>query len=291
MDSYFNQYRMMLSLRGLTDHTIKSYSTYIRAYLDYLQSVLHQKPEDVSWDEMRAFIEWLKDTRDLSDRTINTAISQLRFFHIYVLHQYWDPTQLPFRKFDTYLPFVPSRDMILEFLSSITDLKFRSIIALMYSSGLRSGEARTLHYEDISRTQMTIHIRSTKSRSDRYAILSRNALDTLTEYWFTCGRPKDLLFPSNKHRNGKVVPVSSQYLSSRIRAQEALLGWPHRLTAHSFRHAFATHLYENGTDIFQIKELMGHRSLNSTAIYIHLANPSRRNIKSPLDEIGGGLHE
>lgn len=104
MDNYFNSYREMISFRGLADHTLKSYCTYIRAYLDYLQNILHKQPEDVSWQELRDFVRWLQAERGISDCTVNTAISQLRFFTIYVLHKPWDDTQLPMRKFDIYLP-------------------------------------------------------------------------------------------------------------------------------------------------------------------------------------------
>ncbi len=83
MDKYFNSYREMISLRGLTGHTLKSYSTYIRSYLDYLQNILHKSPEDVSWQDLRDYIRWLQKERNLSDRTVNAAISQLRFFTIY----------------------------------------------------------------------------------------------------------------------------------------------------------------------------------------------------------------
>lgn len=79
----------MISLRGLTEHTTISYSTYIRAYLDYLTVILHKAPEEVSWEELRDYIKWLKKSRDLSDRTVNCAISQLRFFTMYVLHKPW----------------------------------------------------------------------------------------------------------------------------------------------------------------------------------------------------------
>lgn len=84
---YLKVYREMISLRGLTDHTVTSYSTYIRSYLDYLQDILLKQPEDVSWAELRDFILWLQKERSLSDRTINACISQLRFFTIYVLHK------------------------------------------------------------------------------------------------------------------------------------------------------------------------------------------------------------
>ena len=83
MDKYLNSFREMISLRGLTDHTLQGYSTYIKAYLDYLTEILHKSPEDVSWDELRDYIRWIQNTRDLSDRTVNCVISQLRFFTIF----------------------------------------------------------------------------------------------------------------------------------------------------------------------------------------------------------------
>ena len=132
MDKYFNSYREMISLRGLTDHTLKSYSTYIRSYLDYLQNILHKFPEDVSWQDLRDYIRWLQKERNLADRTINTAISQLRFFTIYVLHKLWDDNQLPKRKFDAYLPFVPTQKETFEFISTIPDLKQKAMVAVMY---------------------------------------------------------------------------------------------------------------------------------------------------------------
>ncbi|WP_281845482.1 phage integrase N-terminal SAM-like domain-containing protein [Sellimonas catena] len=121
----------MISLRGLTDHTLTSYSTYIRSYLDYLHSVLHKLPEEVSWDELRDFIRWLQKNRSLSDRTINACISQLRFFTIYVLHKPWDPTQLPIRKFDSYLPFVPTKKEVHTFISTLSDPKPKAMVALI----------------------------------------------------------------------------------------------------------------------------------------------------------------
>lgn len=104
MDDYLNLFREMISLRSLTEHTAKSYSTYIKTYLFYLSEILHKTPEEVSWSDLREFVRWLQREKSLSDRTINHCISQLRFFTLYVLHKPWDPTQLPMRKFDSYLP-------------------------------------------------------------------------------------------------------------------------------------------------------------------------------------------
>ena len=256
----------MISLRGLTDHTIVSYSTYIRAYLDYLSNILHKMPEDVSWAELRDFIRWLQKEKNLSDRTINHCISQLRFFTIYVLHKPWDPTQLPLRKFDAYLPYVPSQEEAFQFISTMPGIKPRTMCALMYSSGLRIGEVCRLRYEDIDRKNMRIHISHTKARQDRYASLSRYALDLLTQYWFQCGRPTGWLFPGSQKRVSD-RPINTYYLSWHIHKHEERLGWPARITCHSFRHAFGTHLYENGVDLLTIKALLGHKSLGSTMLY------------------------
>ena len=181
MDNYLNSFRKMISLRGLTDHTLKSYCTYIRTYLDYLNNILHKSPEEVSWDELRDYICWLQKSRDLSDRTINGAISKLRFFTLYVLHKPWDDTQLPMRRFDEYLPFVPSKEETWQFISSMPDLKPKTMVTLMYSSGLRIGEVCRLRYEDVDRKHMRLHITHSKNRNDRYAILSKAALDLLTQ--------------------------------------------------------------------------------------------------------------
>lgn len=288
MQKYLDTYIQMISLRGLTDHTIKSYCTYLGAYLNYLETVLHKLPEDVSWEETRSFIFQIQHERNLSDRTINTCISQLRFFTLYVLHKPWDPYQLPMRKFDSYLPFVPSKEDVSKFISTIPNLKHKAMIALMYSAGLRIGEVCQLKYKDIDRKSMRIHITHSKNRSDRYAILSKLALDILTEYWFAFGKPMDWLFPKQFKESNK--PIDTFFLSRHIYAHEEYLGWEHRLTCHSFRHAFGTHLYENGTDLLTIKALLGHKSLNSTTIYVQLASNGVGRAISPFDCLEDSFH-
>ena len=288
MDKYFNLYREMISLRGLSDHTLKSYCTYIRSYLDYLQNSLKKNPEDVSWQDLRDFIKWLQNERNLADRTINCAISQLRFFTIYVLHKPWDDSQLPKRRFNEYLPFVPTQEETFTFINSIPDLKQKAMAALMYSSGLRIGEVCHLRYEDINRKTMKVHILHSKNRQERFAPLSRYALDILTQYWFECGRPTGWLFPK---QTDPTRPIDTFFLSRHIHEHEKRLGWPKRITCHSFRHALGTHLYENGTDLLTIKSILGHKSLNSTTIYIHLASTSFSKVVNPLDRMGGISHE
>lgn len=288
MDKYFNSYREMISLRGLSDHTLKSYCTYIRSYLDHLQHFLKKNPEDVSWQELRDYIKWLQKERNLADRTINCAISQLRFFTMYVLHKPWDDTQLPKRRFNEYLPFVPTQEETFEFINTLPDIKQKAMVALMYSSGLRIGEVCHLRYEDINRKNMKVHILHSKNRQERFAPLSRYALDILTQYWFACGRPTGWLFPK---QTDPERPIDTFFLSRHIHEHEERLGWPKRITCHSFRHALGTHLYENGTDLLTIKSILGHKSLHSTTIYVHLAATSFSKVVNPLDQMGGVSHE
>ena len=284
MDKYLNAFREMISLRGLSDHTLLNYCTYIRAYLEYISSVLHKSPEDVSWAELRDYVRWLQKSRNLSDRTINCAISQLRFFTMYVLHMPWDNTQLPMRRFDTYLPFVPSREEVAILIDSMPDLKQKAMVALMYSSGLRVGEVCHLRYADIDRKKMRIHISHGKNRSDRYAILSKKALDILTAYWFAFNKPRGWLFPKQQCSE---KPIDTFYISRHIHDVERSLGWEERITCHSLRHAFGTHLYEDGVDLLTIKSLLGHKSLNSTTVYVHLASNGTAMAVSPFDRMGG----
>ena len=288
MQKYLDTYKQMISLRGLTDHTVKSYCTYLGAYLNYIETNLYKLPDDVSWEEIRSFIFWIQQQRNLADRTVNTCISQLRLFTLYVLHKPWDPYQLPMRKFDSYLPFVPSKEEVNTFISTIPDLKHKAMIALMYSAGLRIGEVCQLKYKDIDRKSMRIHIVHGKNRTDRYAILSKLALDILTEYWFVFGKPMDWLFPKQFKDSDK--PIDTFFLSRHIYAHEDILGWEHRLTCHSFRHAFGTHLYENGTDLLTIKALLGHKSLNSTTIYVQLASNGVGRAISPFDYQKDSFH-
>ena len=289
MDDYLKQYREMVSLRGLTDHTITSYATYISAYLHYLSNIRGCSPQDASWQDLRDFISWIQKSRGLSDRTVNACISQLRFFTLYILHRPWDPYQLPFRKFDSYVPFIPSRQEMQTFLSTITDPKFKALLCLMFSAGLRIGEVRHLKCSDIEHSKGRILIRAAKNRSSRYAQLSEQAWKLVLLYWYSIPagqRPRDWLFPQQRDPS---KPIDHQRVPDFIRSHEKELGWDHRFTCHTFRHAFATYHYEDGTDLLTLKALMGHKSISSTAIYIHLSSRAFSSSPSPFDRMGGML--
>ena len=180
------------------------------------------------------------------------------------------------------LPTVLTADEIDRLLDAIGDIKYRAMFATMYSSGMRVSEVIHLHYNDISRTNMQIHVRDTKNRMDRYTILSKRCLDLLTEYWFAKGRPCGILFPNQ---------WTGSYLTQVMRRAVSEAGLPAKVTPHSLRHSFATHLMEQGIERQYIQALLGHRDPKSTEIYLHVSNKSLLGIQSPFDRKEGAGHE
>ena len=168
--------------------------------------------------------------------------------------------------------------------TSTTSSTTKAIIATMYSSGLRVSEVVHLHYDDISRTNMTIHVRETKGRIDRYTILSQKNLDLLTEYWYKCGRPKDILFPSSW--SGGYLDIAS--VNQFFKKSAKLAGINRHVSSHACRHSFASHLFESGTDIKYIQSLLGHVDPRSTDVYLHVSNKTLLGIRSPFDNPEGG---
>lgn len=278
-DDYINNFTQMLSLRDLTESTISNYVFYLTNYLTWLDSNLHKLPEDVSWEELRSYLFFLKEFKGLNPRSINPVIAQLRFFYLYVLHKDWDKYQIPYQKFDQYLPDVPTKQQVCEFIDSFSNLKHKAILAILYSSGLRVSEVCRLRYEDISRSKGNIYVSKSKNRSDRYAVLSEKALAILTDYWFAFDRPKQWLFPGQKE-DSHIVPFTvNQVIKHQIKRMNLNSDW----NCHSFRHAFGLHLYESGADLIAIRDAMGHKSLASTTVYVSLGIGNGRTIVSPYD--------
>jgi len=160
----------------------------------------------------------------------------------------------------------------------------------MYSSGLRVSEACNLNYSDVNRKDMKIYIAHSKNRSDRYSILGKKTLDILTRYWDQYGQPREWLFPST-HNGGK-KPISTFTVNRIVNDHIDRLGWSQKINCHSFRHGFGNHLYENGVDLLTIQRLMGHKSINSTTIYVQLSSNKSSRILSPFDvDLDGGTND
>ena len=236
-------------IRNLKERSIDCYKNYVSYFLNYMEKV----PEELTCQDVRDFLLAKKDD-GLKATTLNLYNSTIRFFYRNVLHVLWDDITVPRMIIEHKLPTVLSTDEIDRLLDATDDLKYKAMFATMYSSGMRVSEVVHLHYGDISRTHMQIHVRDTKNRMDRYTILSERNLALLTEYWFACGKPRDILFP-NKF-TGEYLTISSvEQVIRRSAATAGLSG----VTPHCLRHSFATHLMEQGVEQRNIQTLFGHR--------------------------------
>ena len=191
-EDIFDLIRKAAEKRNLRERTIQLYCSDV----GYFLRCTNKPATDLTLEDADAFLT-MKRLEGRSPETHNHYRSSIKFLYKRVLKIPWDDEEVPAMKRERNLPTVLTPQEINAIIDATDNLKHKAIIATMYSSGLRVSEVTHLHYEDISRTNMTIHVREAKGRIDRYTILSKKNLDLLTEYWFKCGRPKGILFPSS----------------------------------------------------------------------------------------------
>ncbi|MDR2284526.1 MAG: site-specific integrase [Sphingobacterium sp.] len=276
-DKYLEQIATEGKLRNLKERSILCYQNYVSYFLRYV----NKNPEELTCEDVRQFL-LAKKEEGLKASTLNLYNSAIRFFYRRVLRILWDDVLVPRMILDPHLPTILTLEEVNRLLDATSDLKYRAIFATMYSSGLRVSETVNLHYDDISRSKMRIHVRKTKNRLDRYTILSQKNLEILSEYWFSNNKPKDVLFP-NKWTGHPIGVGSVGQVMRRSVIGAGLIG---RITPHSLRHSFATHLMEAGVERQNIQALLGHRDPKSTDIYLHVSNKSVMGIISPFDKKG-----
>ncbi len=274
----------ILSLRDLAPGTIATYTSYMTAFIEWMELHHPDVPlTDIPWPLIRAWMAYLKDVKKLNPKTINVHIAQLHDFFIYVLHRDWDARQVPKIRTIDKLPVVPTKPEVISIIDSIHNPKHKAQIALLYSSGIRVCELCRLRCGDISRTQNLIHISASKNRCERKAVLSEKTLAILTGYIRTSYRTakkEDWLFPGQKPGSH----ISSESVRQVFHSQLKALGLDTRgYNLYSLRHAFGLHLYNAGTDLMAIKEAMGHKSLSSTTVYLTLGIGNGRMVRSPYD--------
>ena len=277
-EKYLEQLEEAGKIRNLKERSINCYKNYVSYFLKYQAKC----PEELTCQDVRTFL-LAKKEEGLKATTLNLYNSAIRFFYRNVLHILWDDITVPRMILEHKLPTILTVDEIDRLLEVVDDIKYKAMFATMYSSGMRVSEVIHLHYDDISRTNKTIHIRDGKSRSDRYTLLADRTLEILTEYWFQCGRPRGILFPSSW--TGDYLTKDSVIQFFRESAERA--GIQKHVSTHCLRHSFASHLFESGCDIKYIQALLGHRDPKSTEIYLHVSNKTLLGIKSPFDEMGG----
>lgn len=250
---------------------------YCQALTPFLNAI--NKPwQELSIEDADDYLT-TKRLAGIMPETYNHYYAALRFMYKRVLKINWNEDDIPRMRRDRSLPTILEKEEIDAILEVTTNLKYKSIFAVMYSGGLRVSEATHLHYKDISRKSHSIHIHNTKNRMDRYTILADRTLDILTEYWYQCGRPRDILFPSKV--TGDYLDISAVNQVLKRSTQRA--GITKHVTTHAFRHSFASHLLESGCDIKYIQALLGHLDPKSTEIYLHVSNKTLLGIRSPFD--------
>ena len=195
------------------------------------------------------------------------------------------PERIPYAREPRKLPVVLSADEVVRFLEAVPSLKTRAALTTAYAAGLRASEAVGLKVGDIDSGRMVIRVEHGKGGKDRYVMLSAQLLGILRTYW-RLARPKDWLFPGRDESR----PIDVQVLYSACRSACAAAELGKRVTVHTLRHSFATHLLENGTDIRIIQVLLGHSNLSSTARYTHVSTGLIAKTAEPARpaEAGGG---
>jgi site-specific recombinase XerD len=268
----------------LEDLQIRHYSpTTIRIYLHCLAEFakhFHQSPDQLSLEHIREYQLFLVKQKLVSRPTYVQVVCALRFFYTHTLDRKIAIELIPFPRRVRKLPMILSREEVKALLEAPRNLRHRTLLAVLYGTGVRVAEVTQLKLSDIDARRRVLWVRQGKGRRDRQTLLSEKLLDLLRIYWRS-ERPTEWLFPS---ANGsRPISPKAVYLACRSAAQAA--GISKSVHPHSLRHAFATHLLEASVNLRTIQILLGHANLETTARYLHVADVAVRSTPSPLDSL------
>jgi len=272
MQEYIQELEKRLKLKGYSLKTIKVYKYNTIKFLKFIK----KDPKNVLKQDIEGYFIHLIN-KNFKSASIRLNYACLKFFFIYVI-----PLKINFKIIDMprkekKLPKVLTRSEIKKMIEVTTNLKHKLLIELLYSSGLRIGEAIKLKIQDINIENNLIRVNEGKGKKDRISILSENFKKDLLVY--LCKKRDNNVFLFCKG-NGHIVIKTGQRIVE-IAAKKA--GIIKKVTPHMLRHSFATHLLDNGVDIRYIQRLLGHSNLETTQIYTHVSNNDVKNIVSPLD--------
>jgi len=267
-------FRKILEVKRYSLNTISAYCSIITLTENYFENPLKK----VNETDLHEFIYHLIHKKKISYSYQRQIILALKLYYKEVCReeinvQFLIPKRKPF-----VVPIILSKNEIKRVIDNIENIKHKTIIALMYSAGLRVGELLALTITDIDSSRMVLTIKGGKGNKDRNLQLSSKVLVYLRTY-YQIYKPKNYLFESpqrTKYSNASVNAVFKKALKN--------VGIKKNLSTHALRHSYATHLLESGTDIRMIQELLGHNSIKTTMIYTHIAKPKLLAIASPLDD-------
>lgn len=258
------------------EKTIQTYSSLFEEFINYYYRFDIEKIDEPM---IITFLRYLVIERKVSTSYQNQSINAIKFYYERVLSGQRKVYLIDRPRTEKTLPVVLSEEEVGAIIHATTNLKHRAILMTIYSAGLRISEALNLKIQDIDSQRMQIRVEQSKGKKDRYTLLSSKTLDTLRQY-YQVYHPKNWLFEG---------PSGTQYSDRSIQAilkmSVAKTSIKKRVTVHTLRHSFATHLLENGTDLRYIQTLLGHESSKTTEIYTHVTTKGFEQIKSPMDRL------
>jgi len=272
MNQLLSKMKMDMELRGFSPKTVKVYLQSV----ERISTFSNVQPEVLTYDHIRNYLHHCISVKKLSRSYINTTYSAIKFFFESTLNRDWSMTDIPRVKKASKLPVALSPEQVKLLFDSIKNLKHKTMLMTTYSAGLRVGELLDLKVSDIDSEAMTIRVRCGKGMKERYTVLSANTLNTLRDY-YRIYKLTDFLF-ANPYSGERLCNKSIQQL---FMDKKRLLKFPDDATLHSF----VTHLLLSGTDIVVIQKLMGHSSIRTTSIYLHLTTSDVIKVVSPFDSM------
>jgi len=274
-----------LRQRMLEDLRIRNYAPttvacYIRSVAEFAQH-FNKPPDQLGPEEIRAWQLFLLNEKRVKLSTYIQAVCALRFFYQNTLHRRIEIDRIPLPRYEKKLPVILSKAEVKALLEAPKNLKHRAMLATMYGAGLRVSEVASLKMSDLDRERRVIWVRGGKGHKDRQVMLAEPLRDLLAAYW-RWKRPTNWLFPA---RNPDFpIATKSVFRACQKAAQKAGIRKP--IHPHSLRHAFATHLLDEGVNLLVIQTLLGHAHLKTTARYLHLSDSVVRSTRSPLETLG-----
>src|SRR6266566_1904485 len=279
----------LLRQRMIEDMTIRKLAP--KTQHDYVQRVknlatfLGRSPDTASFEDVRRYQLHLIAS-GAGVPTINQSVSTLRFFFKITLGRADIVNHTQFIHVPRKLPVVLSPEEVARFLDAAPGLKYKAALSVAYGAGLRVSEVVALKVSDIDSKRMIIRVEQGKGRKDRYVMLAPHLLELLRA-WYKAARPQGWLFPGLN----PVRPMTTRQLTRACYAAAHMAEIGKRVSPHTLRHSFATHLLEQNIDIRVIQVLLGHAKLDTTALYTRVATKTIREIMSPLDHITSKLKE
>lgn len=267
-----------LVLRGMSDRTQEAYIHHVYQIAKFYRL----SPDKLSEQQVRQYVFHLAGERKLAASTVNQAVNAFRFFYQHVVHRELEVLRraLPHGRKSIRRPEVFSIEELERlFTVGCPHIKHRAFLMTIYGAGLRLNEACHLKFEHIDRARMQTRVVQGKGRKDRYTLLSPRLLQELEQYWRVY-RPQYWLFPSARDAQRPLVDATGQkmYYAAVKRA-----GLRRKGGIHALRHSFATHLVEAGVELPVLQRLLGHSSLSTTTMYLHVRQERLAQIKGPLE--------